>query len=104
VRIGNLRERLEFQTVTETRTSVGGITRTWAESFTVWGRAVFMAGRELEAAEKINAASHLKFEVRYRTDITTKMRVVWRSSHWNIHSVEPDERKTVTVLRASEVE
>lgn len=103
IRAGEFRERLAIQSVTETRGTAGGVSKSWATSVTVSGRVLYLSGRELEAAEKINAQTSIEFQIRRRTDLTVKMRVNWNSQNWNINAILQDERKTMTRLLCSEV-
>jgi SPP1 family predicted phage head-tail adaptor len=105
MRVGQLRQSLVLQSATKAVDSVGESIKTWANlstNPTVWGRAVYLSGRELEAAQKINSDIQMEFTIRHRADITTKNRVVWNSKNWNIGAVLPDERKTMVRLLASE--
>jgi SPP1 family predicted phage head-tail adaptor len=101
LRIGELRERLVIESLTGATDAEGESIKTWATSTTVWGRAEFLSGRELEAMQKVHAEAVVRFTVRYNSAITAAMRVSWRSGYWLIHAALPDERKTVTILLAS---
>lgn len=101
--IGQMRERIAIQSVTEANNSVGEPIKTWSTFITVWTRARFLSGRELEAAAKINEQIQVEFQVRYRTTLNEKMRVAWRSKNWNIHAILPDEDKVMARILASEV-
>lgn len=101
--IGELRERVTFQTFDTTSDSVGQPIKTWLPFKETWAQCRFLSGRELEAAQKINTEVNLEVTTRYRTDLTTKMRMVWRDVNWNIHTVLPDERKVFQRMFASRV-
>lgn len=103
-RAGPKRERITIQSATETADSEGQPVKSWSTFATAWARAQFLSGRELEGMQKVNAETSLKFVVNYRTDITEKMRVSWRSSFWNINAILPDESKFDMTLLASRVE
>lgn len=102
--IGVMRERLAIQTNTPSVDAEGQPVASWATTVTVWGRAEFLSGRELEAMQKINSQIVTRFTVRYRADITELMRVSWRSKNWNINAVMPDEGKDFIALLVSKVE
>lgn len=107
MRSGPLRERITIQSYTEAADAEGQPVKTWADlatAPTVWASAVYLTGREREAMDKITTESAVKFTVHYRTDITTQMRVSWRSTYWNIHSVVPDSKKFFMTLTTSKVE
>lgn len=102
--IGKLRERLVFEVSTSTVDSEGQPVEVFMLHATLWGRAEFLSGRELEALQKISAEIVLRFTVRYRSDITEMMRVSWRDELWNINAIMPDERKQYMTLAVSKVE
>src|SRR4051812_7598053 len=102
-RAGEKRERLSIEAVTETPDSHGQPIKVWRIFGTMWARAEFLYGRELEAMQKINSEISTRFTVNYRADITEKMRITWRSTSWNIHSIRPTEDKFDMFLFASVV-
>lgn len=107
MRIGLLRERIEFQANTPVVDAEGQSVPSWstlARGRSIPARAEFLHGRELEAAQKINSLVMLRFTVRYRTDLTVTQRILWRSSYWNIHGLLPDERISEMAILVSKVE
>lgn len=103
--IGKKRERIVIQAPQESVDSSGYPAKTWTEHARLWARATFLRGVELEAMQKINAATWIRFTIRYRhNDLTEKMRIVWRNENWNIHSILPTEDKFDMALTASKVE
>ncbi len=102
--IGRKRERFTIESGTESADSEGQPVTTWATFATVWARAEFLSGRELEAMQKINSEISVRFTVHYRADVTEKMRVSWRSKYWNIHAIQATEDKFDMALMCSKVE
>ena len=102
--IGLRRERIVVQVATPTVDAEGQPINSWATFDTVWARAEFLSGRELEAMQKINSAIALNFTVHYRTDILVTHRVSWRSEFWNIEAILPQENKFDMALICSKVE
>ena len=103
---GQMRERIVIQSYTEAVDSVGEPIKTWStlsSNGTVWAAVYSLSGRELFAAQKINSEVNVSCVVRYRTDLTTRMRISWNSLVLNIHAVLPDPRKTRLSLLCSEV-
>lgn len=74
---GELRHRVTFQAKSATRDTHGGEIPGWADSFTVWGRVEFLRGREFFDAKQIQSEANARITVRYRSDITTDLRVTW---------------------------
>ena len=54
----------------------------WAKVYTPRGREIFAAGQE-------QAQSTIVFRIRHRTDVTTKMRLLWREQPYDIAAVNP---------------
>lgn len=105
MRIGQMDQRLTVQSSTQSVDSGGQAHQQWSNFLSnLSARAEFLSGRELEGMKKINTEIVVKFTVRFRTDITEQMRVIWRNKIWNIHSVLPWERKDYMTLAVSKVE
>ena len=102
--LGLKRERIVVQVTTPTVDSSGQSIDSWGTFDTIWARAEFLMGRELEAMQKLNSAISLKFTVHYRTDLLVTHRISWRSEFWNIEGILPTENKFDMVLACSKVE
>jgi len=103
-RLGGMDQRLVIQSNTPTADAEGQPIPSWSTFTTVWGRAEYLTGREMEGMQKINSAIQMKFTVRYLSTITPLMRVSWRSESWNIHTILPDVKLEFMNLMASKVE
>ena len=102
--IGQRRQEIVIQSRTDTTDAEGQGIASWVTFITVWARAEYLTGRELESLQKINASISLRFSVSYRTDITPLMRVRWRSKNWNIEAVLPAEDTVGMALLCSKTE
>lgn len=58
--------------------ALGQPLQAWADVATVWAQAQPMRGRDYLAAAAINSEASVRFRVRYRDDVTSAMRVLWR--------------------------
>ena len=74
---GELRERLTIQQNTPSTTSQGGRSASWGTLATVWGAVRPVAGDEVLQAASIGSQMPFEMEIRYRADVTAKMRVQW---------------------------
>lgn len=95
MRSGLLRERLAFQSKTETVTTAGIVSAAWATAFTLWGRVRQEDGRagEGEIGDRPMSQARLTFIVRKDARVTTAMRVSWRSRVFEIEGIlNRDER------------
>ena len=103
--IGAMRERITFQSVTETVDTAGGFTDTWAAVDTVWARVTPVKGNETETGAQVTAVQTYLVEIRHRTGLTTKMRILWGAKTLNIRRIENrDERTRRLMIEAVEGE
>lgn len=99
MRAGLLRHKIEIEQVTETRTSSGAVTETWAVFATVRARVESLTGREYFAAQQVQAENQKRFTIRYIPGITYKMRIKYNSNYYDITSIiNPDERNRELIL------
>ena len=83
---GDLRQPITFQTRAAGQDALGSATGAWVDSFTVWGKALPINGREFFASGQMQASVDVRFVVRYRTDINERMRIMWRNEPYEIVS------------------
>lgn len=78
---GQLDQRITLQVKTLSRNDLGQPVPTWANlatTPTVWARARPVRGAENFAAGQLQATADVVFTIRYRSDVTEAMRVLWR--------------------------
>lgn len=109
MRSGTLRERITIQAATVSPDSVGEPIKTWANlatNPTVWASVGSRASGErfISGAEQLRAEVSHTVRIRYRADVTVKMRLQWRTSRYLYveNVVDPDGRKADLVLMCSE--
>jgi SPP1 family predicted phage head-tail adaptor len=68
--------KITIQQVTETRDSGGGVKQSWGYFCTMWANKSEAQGTEQVNADRRESIHSILWTVRYRSDITTKMRVV----------------------------
>jgi SPP1 family predicted phage head-tail adaptor len=91
---GPLRERITIQQESNVSDGQGGSTLSWTEVDTVWGCVSPLRGAERLQSMQVQDETIHKITIRFRDDITPKMRVVWRGRIMNIREViNPDEHK-----------
>lgn len=97
MRAGALRHRVTFERLVETQDSAGDMVRNWVPAFRepLWCEIMPMMGRELIAAQAIQAEVTGKIRMRYRPDIDAKMRCVHRGVIYNIKGVVPDPKSGI---------
>lgn len=96
MRSGLMRERVAFQAKTETVSSAGIVSATWATAFTCWARVKQYDAKadEAEIADRVAAQQRLVIIIRHRADVTSTMRATWRGRVFEIEGlVNRDERR-----------
>lgn len=90
MRAGTLRHRITIQEPSASQDSYGEETPVaWSTLATVWAAFEPLSGDEryIEVADQRLAETRVRFRIRYRDDVTHKMRVSWRSRTFNILEV-----------------
>ncbi len=88
-----LRQRITFQSESAASDSGGGSTVSWVSGSTVWAHVKTRGGREGLVSGQLESRQSYLITVRYISGITTKMRILYGSRVFNIHSVvNVDER------------
>lgn len=101
MRAGNLDRQVTIQTVTEaTDTDFNGIEPTVATLATVWAERKDLAGRTYFAAGAENSQIDAVFRIRWRSDVTTKNRLVCEGKDYLIVSVAEIGRREALEIRA----
>lgn len=84
-----LTKRVTFQTAT---VAAGEGVTTWADSFTVWAAVKPLVGSQRFQAAQANSQVQGKVVIRYRSDVTASMRMLYDSRYLTILSiVDPNE-------------
>lgn len=100
----NLDRLIDIQSVTETRDEFGDPVETWADFDTnVPAEYLPVSGAEQFQSQQHLATATARFRIRYRTDLTRKMRIVFDGDTWNVQHFEEDrrfDRKQYTIVTA----
>jgi len=67
--------------------SLGQPSTTWQDVATLWAQAQPLRGREFWAAGQMQSEASVRFRVRWRSGVTTAMRVLWRDQAHDIVAV-----------------
>lgn len=101
---GKLNRRIVIQSQTATQDAIGQpLPDTWTTFATVWAHIKFNSGYESIKGEAVASIARASMRIRYREDITNKMRVTHNSITYEIKAVMPDEAKREFVDLACEV-
>lgn len=89
---GKLRHRVTIESLAETQDgTTGAISQAWSTVATVWAAIEPLSGREFLAAQETQSQIVARVVIRYRSDVTAKMRIAHGSELYNVHGVLPDK-------------
>lgn len=101
--ISELRHRITIQTLALTSDGQGGFTEAWTDVATVWAQVKPVNANERLFAQKLEPLVTHLITIRYRSDITSTMRVSFDSRTFQIKApYSPDERNAYLVFQAVE--
>lgn len=96
---GSLDQRITLQQRVAGVGTLGQAAQSWTPVAEVWARAEPLRGREYFAAGQTQSEVTVRFTIRYRSGVTSGMRVVWRGQAYDIASViEPQGARQVLEL------
>lgn len=76
----------------------------WDDCTTIWAKVEYLKGAEFFAAKAVNDETSIRFIVRYRTDINSKMAIRFNNTVYNIISAIPlDNSKNWLMITVNEV-
>jgi SPP1 family predicted phage head-tail adaptor len=104
IQAGTLNERITFQQATETRNVLGEMVPVWSDIATVWARVEGVSAREYLSAGQMDVTITHKVTIRYRSELTQKMRVIWRGRTLEIVSLLEHDNRTRHELICTETQ
>ena len=84
---GKLRHRIEIQSAVEARDSHGGVDYAWSTAATRWGSIEPLSGRELFAAQQIEAQVDVRVRLRHYDGLEPAMRLKHGTDIYEIRAV-----------------
>lgn len=99
----SLNRRVTIQTRASALDTFGQQIATWTDFLTCWASLESQSGKELMAAQAINAELTAMVTILYRASVTAAMRVLYQGRVLNIQSViDPDTAHVALQLMCSE--
>lgn len=98
--IGEMRHRITFQQEVKTSDGHKGFTVGWQDLVSVWASVEPLSGREYFYSHQIKAELSHRVRIRYRADITVKMRIKHRGRVLGIESIldKKERREELEIL------
>ncbi len=100
MKIGDLRQRITLQQSVKTPDGHKGFTEQWQDLITVWASVEPLSGREYFYSHQIKAEVTHRVKMRYREDLTVKMRIKHRDRVLEIESIldKKERREELEIL------
>ena len=103
MRIGDLRHRIELQSVTRTADGMGGFTESWATVSTVWAAIWPNAAKEVLENQQLGLNVTHRIRIRYHATVTAAWRIKFGTRYFNIVSIlNPNEQNRLLDLICEE--
>lgn len=100
---GKLDRRIELLSVSKGKSTVGQVTKDFAPVATVYGERMELRTADAARAGQRDAFALAKFKIRYRTGVTTAMRIRVDNRTYDIVAVDEPDRRSVLILTVQEV-
>lgn len=84
LQIGKMDRRITIEQPTQGVGPYGEPIETWMDLATVWANAYAGAGKEFVAARQVNAEVSMQFQIRWRSDLSTTMRIFYDGKYFDI--------------------
>jgi SPP1 family predicted phage head-tail adaptor len=103
IRAGELRDRVTIQQPTTTSGGAWGPQPGWSDLTTVWAKVLRVAASERSVQDGVQSVVSHRITMRYRPDLTSKHRLVYRGRPLDIVGVnDPDGRRHELLIEARE--
>lgn len=92
MKIGKLKHRITFQEKVASVDSDGFVNEdVWNDVATVWSQIKTLKGKEYYQAAAIQNESNKHFIIRYNPNIQSDMRINFKNTYYEIHSITNDD-------------
>ncbi len=90
--------RITLQQRSTAQDAYGQQAAVWSDIASVWAGIEHVDGKEDVASASVQPTTTAKVTIRWRADVTPKMRVVYRGQAWNIGAVLPARNRRGLLL------
>ena len=97
--VGALRERVTLYSQSQTVDAAGSISTTWTQGESFWAQMTPANAQQIPLAGRDDAIRNYVMIIRYRTDISTNSRIIWRDRKFDVQGVidQTEQRVFLTV-------
>ena len=90
-----LRHRITIQKITSGRDEDGyPVSEQWVDYVQLWAKVTHLSGKDLIAAQANQSKVVARLKIRYREDITTEMRIIYKDKVYGINSQALEDTNT----------
>lgn len=82
-----LNRKVELYRLEKTATPTGGFAESWVKVADLWAHIKNMSGTELVRADQLGATAYSDFTIRYRSNISEQMKLVYRGADYQIRHI-----------------
>ena len=103
VQAGDLDRKIEITKPVEVKSSTGALTKTWESNFFAWAKVedvTASSGKEVITEEGMIHYDENFFTIRYNSNVTTKMKVLFEGGEYNILHTQEIGRRKYLIIRA----
>jgi SPP1 family predicted phage head-tail adaptor len=90
--LGRFNRKVTIQSEASGQDAAGQPNGAWSTFAEVWANVRYGSGSEAIRADAVTSSTKASIRIRYRTDVTTAMRLVFGSTTFAIRAVLPDEQ------------
>lgn len=101
---GQLDQRITIEKRTTTSNEFGETIETWSTRATVWAQARPLTGTERERPESTQGRANYAFVIRYRDDVLTTDRIMWRGRAFNVRFISDSGPRAIYLSIDAEFE
>lgn len=103
MRIGPLRHRIEIQESTTVKDPDYGTTKSeWSKKWGLWCQVLPLSGTEAVNALASHGRHMNRFRARWKDELTTKMRLMYRGQAYNITAIHDETGKREFMVISAE--
>ncbi|QGM96322.1 phage head closure protein [Methylocystis parvus] len=102
--IGDLRQRVTIEAPVDAPDDIGGFVRTYATLAQVWALVERRGAGEQFIEQRLEQSARFAVTIRWRVDVTSQMRIIFRGRKLSIESVEDlDGRRRFLLCMCEEI-
>ena len=99
-KLGDFYNYITIQRYTSAADDTGELVQTWVDLVSVFAERIENGGTEKVAADQVTGVNYVTWKIRYYSGLTTKDRISFDSSYWQIENIATEGRKAFLHLKS----